>query len=53
MTSHRRLSQRVPESDIRKITNEAARRMRKGERVAPEEPLEGGDAGGHHGEPYQ
>lgn len=27
--------------------------MREGERVAPEEPLEGGDAGSHHGEPYQ
>ncbi len=49
----RRLRQDIPEAEVGKITQELASSVRKGKRVPPEEPLEGSDSRGHHGEPYQ
>ena len=53
MAADRWRSQCVPETNVVKIADELARGMRKGERVAPEEPLERGYTDGHHGEPDQ
>lgn len=39
----------VPEAKVGQVPQERARRVRKGERVAPEEPLERGDGRGHDG----
>ena len=53
MTTNRRRRQGIPESNVVEVADEFPRSVREGERVAPEEPLEGGDAGRHHREPYQ
>jgi hypothetical protein len=50
-TADTRRTQHVPEPDILQITDEGIRRVREGEGVAPEEPLEGDHADGHAGEP--
>lgn len=43
--------QHVAEAEVLEVTEELACRVREGQRVAPEEPLEGDDGGGHDGEP--
>ena len=43
----------VHEAEIREVTDEWAGRVGECQRIAPEEPLEAGDARGHDGEPYQ
>lgn len=53
VAADRRLRQDIPEAEVGQITHELASSVRKGERVPPEEPLEGCDSRGHHGEPYQ
>lgn len=37
-------------AELTEVTDELGGCLRKGERVAPEEPLEGYDANTHHGE---
>lgn len=51
--AHGRAGEDVHEAEIREITDERAGGMGEGQRVAPEEPLEACDGGGHDGEPYQ
>jgi hypothetical protein len=46
-----RRGQDVAEADVLKVTDVLAGRVREGQRIAPEEPLEGDDGGGHDGEP--
>jgi len=43
----------VDEAEVRQVTNVRAGGPRKGQGVAPEEPLEGCDGCGHYGEPDQ
>ncbi len=52
MTTDRRRGQGVSESDVVEVADEFSRGMGESERVAPEEPLERGDTGRHHREPY-
>lgn len=49
----RGLREDVAEAKVFEVANEAARRVREGERVAPEEPLEGRDRRRHDGQPDQ
>lgn len=49
--SNARTAEHVAESDVGEIANELSTSVREGQRVAPEEPLEGHDTDGHHGEP--
>jgi len=46
-------SEDVAEAEVLHVTQELAGGVREGEGVAPEEPLEGDDGGGHDGEPDQ
>lgn len=51
--THRWGSQYIPESEVLQITNVCTSGVGEGQRVSPEEPLEGYDADGHDREPYQ
>lgn len=46
-------TQDILETKVAQVSNVLAGGVREGERVAPEEPLEGDDADGHDGQPYQ
>ena len=52
-TSHTRLREDISEADVLEITDIFASGMRKGEGVAPEEPLKRCHARRHHAEPNQ
>lgn len=45
----RRRCENVPQADVLEITDEFARTMGEGERIAPEKPLERDNGGGHDG----
>ena len=47
------LSQDVHEAEVGQVSHEGPSGVGEGEGVAPEEPLEGDDAGGHDRQPYQ
>ena len=49
--AHGWCSEDVPEADVLQVSDVLAGGVGEGERVAPEEPLEGDDGGGHDGEP--
>jgi hypothetical protein len=51
VTSHRGLGKDVHEAEVVKSTDELAGLVGEGKRVAPEEPLERDNSGGHDGEP--
>lgn len=53
IAAHRRTSEHVSEPNVGEVTDERAGAVGEGERVAPEEPLEGDEGRGHDREPYQ
>jgi hypothetical protein len=46
-------TENISEANVFQIADKFPPGVREGEGVAPEEPLEGDDGGGHDGEPYQ
>jgi hypothetical protein len=52
-TTNTGLAQDLHETEVAQVADESAARVRKGQGVAPEEPLEADDSYGHHGQPDQ
>jgi len=47
------LTEDFHEAKVGQVANEGAARVREGQGITPEEPLEAHDRNGHHGQPNQ